>query len=782
MKFFSNKKKALKLITSIVILFLLVGGLIFGLGKGPYQAAVEPNNFSYIKTYASIFGSANADQAAWIKAHFDMSAGNQKITNDSLQYVSWSDLTQTQTEYNETYNKFNAAGLDFDGAFLHYAEDTLIPTQTPSITQVEGTRRTVIEEDRLYNILVYSATNHTYTDVTRDAYGEIYDSNQSFPQYNYVPFGAKNNDILYLGQTTKFKEINFNLSQPAGSGWAGAWKYWDGSTWANLTLKNDGTNEMTQSGKIEFIPAANWRKSFMAGNKLYWVRLVCTAAGVVGPVAQATILQKPDYYQWTGSPGISGEKFAIKQVNGVDNFVIPGWNPLNDKNQDGFIDDSEFVNLTDPKATARFESQTRVPAWYFTNRWVMNLGSSVYQDYLTNKSQAEETAAGMDGLFVDNANGTLPDYFWGGGKYLEYSDPQNQYRQDAINSLKAIKQKVGPNLVIINGNDIPFSQPEIVGPVDGFLAEQMIRYLNSYKDTFNNLSAEITSIKSFAQSNKKVILHADANPDYWNNPQLKALDPLVARQRDNLYALARYYLVTNDNTYFDYQNSANYVLSPEVDWFKALEFDVGMPKSGLYVYQSNLNGILAKDFTNALVLLKPMSSSTEQNIGADTGVTLNLGDQYQPVNADGTLGPVTRQVQIKNYEGMILKKHVTRSILNTPTPTLSKISPSAAAPVASSTPISEITPVPVEEPTPSPTPILSPTSSPVSSATPTSSPYPGPSVIIPSPTPQITGSPEEMSQANKQESAKKGVSKTLIIISFVFLAVDIYLWLRKQKH
>lgn len=49
-----------------------------------------------------------------------------------------------------------------------------------------------------------------------------------------------------------------------------------------------------------------------------------------------------------------------------------------------------------------------------------------------------------------------------------------------------------------------------------------------------------------------------------------------------------------------------------------------------------------------------MPSQASKDIGDSTATTIDLGQDYWPLQNDGTLGTVVRQVQIRNYEGLIL--------------------------------------------------------------------------------------------------------------------------------
>lgn len=148
--------------------------------------------------------------------------------------------------------------------------------------------------------------------------------------------------------------------------------------------------------------------------------------------------------------------------------------------------------------------------------------------------------------------------------------------------------------------------------------------------------------------------------------------------RGKLYTLAMYYLVHSANTFYLYEthnhhNKATHISSWQ--WNPAVEFDVGQPTqippgavdfegrpntnehyvltTGPDPYNPDLTyKVLARRFTNALVLVKmlPRGSVVDDN----SLTTHALDRSYVPLKADGTLGDVTTEVQIRNNEGVIL--------------------------------------------------------------------------------------------------------------------------------
>jgi hypothetical protein len=103
--------------------------------------------------------------------------------------------------------------------------------------------------------------------------------------YNATAADVPISEELYLGYMEPFDEINFVLSTGRTGGSAEA-KYWNGTTWTNLTLRSDTTNGLRQSGKVLFNPPTSWRETTVNGgpNAKWWVKFVVTGASVA-PVA-----------------------------------------------------------------------------------------------------------------------------------------------------------------------------------------------------------------------------------------------------------------------------------------------------------------------------------------------------------------------------------------------------------------------------------------------------------------------------------------------------------------
>jgi hypothetical protein len=122
------------------------------------------------------------------------------------------------------------------------------------------------------------------------------------------PFTAleDTNDILYLGKNTKFKEVYFDL-QTNGDYTGIAWEYWDGDSWASLTVSGNGAN-LSQDGPVSFTPPNDWAKTTVNGQNLYWIRVTATGvttAATVNAIRQ-NLTQNTDWVLDPGQGGVEG--------------------------------------------------------------------------------------------------------------------------------------------------------------------------------------------------------------------------------------------------------------------------------------------------------------------------------------------------------------------------------------------------------------------------------------------------------------------------------------------
>lgn len=99
--------------------------------------------------------------------------------------------------------------------------------------------------------------------------------------------------------------------------------------------------------------------------------------------------------------------------------VIPGWDPRNDRNGDGRVDEEESADLVNPKATARTIKESRLKIYYWSSNgkpdgprdYIMNVGSPNYRQFIASvyiRRQLERA----DGFWSDTCHlGGVPHMF-----------------------------------------------------------------------------------------------------------------------------------------------------------------------------------------------------------------------------------------------------------------------------------------------------------------------------------------------------------------------------------
>lgn len=114
-------------------------------------------------------------------------------------------------------------------------------------------------------------------------------TSQCFPDSETV------NDAVYIGAPHKFCYVR-NLAVAAGvySGNSTIWEYWNGSSWATITMAansgngrdstdttaQNGLRSLQQTAAFSFLPPTNWAQVAVNGITKYWIRCRVTAATI----------------------------------------------------------------------------------------------------------------------------------------------------------------------------------------------------------------------------------------------------------------------------------------------------------------------------------------------------------------------------------------------------------------------------------------------------------------------------------------------------------------------
>jgi hypothetical protein len=134
----------------------------------------------------------------------------------------------------------------------------------------------------------YKASTGVYTDYTN----EVNDvSTTDITLFDATP---SQNDAVYIGCINKFLGVTSNLSTLGTVGTVD-WYYFNGSSWASLTVTDQttGANDFTASGKFTFSMPANWTLvSVNSSQNCYFIKGVMSATVyVVAPVCHYLLLE-----------------------------------------------------------------------------------------------------------------------------------------------------------------------------------------------------------------------------------------------------------------------------------------------------------------------------------------------------------------------------------------------------------------------------------------------------------------------------------------------------------
>jgi len=305
----------------------------------------------------------------------------------------------------------------------------------------------------------------------------------------------------------------------------------------------------------------------------------CLMATMVIPSAKHDDLAAWCAEQGLGEGGVPEEMFchfaedtsvtlhvgAEKAGNPRETRTVPGWDPANDRNGDGVVDDAEAQNLANPQATARRMSQARIPMYYWgppRDDYVMHIGHPDYQRYLAEQYMPDNLAGGHDGFFVDTTTASVPGAR--GSEVLEYPghDP-GRWMRDMQMAMAQVKIALPDSVLTANGwNAVPFV-------LDG-------REVEGWLNITRGLSGVESALKSASGVDERgKIQLLQYNPIYDEGRSEFGPKVPVGLDRDALYGLAAYYLCAGDYSYYGY---GRHPYGKATTWYNAAaDFDIGEP-------------------------------------------------------------------------------------------------------------------------------------------------------------------------------------------------------------
>ena len=282
---------------------------------------------------------------------------------------------------------------------------------------------------------------------------------------------------------------------------------------------------------------------------------------------------------------------------------IPGWDPANDQNGDGYVDDTEYANLVNPNATARFEWEARVTTgfrhWSPSNATVRaNVFNPQYRQALLSYYGPYFQSLNISGYDNDDAmlftggrvpvlrggriheypSGEYPTGYWGKDYNLEVA-----YRDGFFACHNLFKQNgfgwVGTNISINNMIVNPFRRVYL-NTFTFFRCEQV--FMDSQGLTSYSGLLRAWYLPAYAAAGVRSVVQCQTA---WGNFISNLGNTQEAWERLTLNKLAMFYLINvpdytffqNWNRTYDY-GSANTLLGTSIRGF----WKAGVPQNMAY--------------------------------------------------------------------------------------------------------------------------------------------------------------------------------------------------------
>jgi hypothetical protein len=148
-----------------------------------------------------------------------------------------------------------------------------------------------------------------------------------------VPLFASNNHYLYVGSRYKFQQLIAGLSTLASATITPTFAYWNGSSWATLTVTDNSTG-FTKNDNLKWTIPADWTRSYKdtALNSLsdltplYYIRIKRTnSSGITAPTATGIRIVPKAVYTASGGSlhlGVDQPPLAILRITAASTIVV----------------------------------------------------------------------------------------------------------------------------------------------------------------------------------------------------------------------------------------------------------------------------------------------------------------------------------------------------------------------------------------------------------------------------------------------------------------------------
>jgi hypothetical protein len=377
------------------------------------------------------------------------------------------------------------------------------------------------------------------------------------------------NAPLSLGQGEPFDELNFEMAQSCVGGNV-TYEYSRGKgSWGLLTIRSDGTNGLTRSGKIQFIPALDWQRDTIGKSKSkWWVRVTVTGSTVM-PIASRA--------------------YGDDWISSVPGMNSRGWA----KENPGRITCCGGTYTYDPQpppgATARFRHQARIRGFYgttstrdsFLAKHLPWQGRYIWSHYLSSIVIPQIQAIGYDGVLVDNGD-SYTEKITDPKDWKEHVDWRQPVRTQIANSVNdfvyRVKTAIPGAVVGTNAsghNEFTVSTELPPGFPGDFMLKEIFEdtALAGHKwdpKTYIGLTVDECAPEANPENKRCLLQYFDSV----NSDLVTAAGEWHSFERANrrpIMILAAYYVAQNANTVFLYASSGNssYARTAEIDYYKS---------------------------------------------------------------------------------------------------------------------------------------------------------------------------------------------------------------------
>jgi hypothetical protein len=610
------------------------------------------------------YNSPDAATAAWMDQRFAVRLAGPKPVSAAVKWMGYQDI----------YGIGSIAELlemkDWALAKRLVPEDMLLHAKANYTARIgrifDGLDRFDAFEGR--NGVLRSVDGRSFTDVSALAYaGQVALSGQT-----------------YLGYEEPFADIQFTLAT-AGADVVRTVQYWNGSGWITLSAGlQDGTAAFTRSGKLTFVPPADWQPTSLNGSRRkYFVRVVIASARTV-PVSSQ--IRGDD---WLGSTPQSGRGWDASSPTIVHRGTALAYNP------------------TPPAtASAKFPYQARISFWS-VNHFVANpadqqgLTDGSWATFVASKIVKDNRSSGAGGVMCDDGErdvaddgvpATATDFLDKAGGATWAASSLTKYR----NIVRLVRQQQPALLLGVNAAStalVKSGQWNITEYHTFVWKTNDLRGITTGDDGRPTRMAYDDYLPaSNPAGTLGVFLYADT--------EATVAAGSVAWDRGNrgpMVALTKHHIARNANTVFAYYSRGGYIYSendevlrvdgavlhqakqalPRLDqvqrwatWFPAMGVDIGVPDAGGYrggvrdlawKRGADLGGgpdVWRRDYTKAVVLHRPAAWNTTASQYTVYSPPIDLGGRYYLLAADGTVGAAITSLRLRAGDGAVLMKAV----------------------------------------------------------------------------------------------------------------------------